>query len=86
MLIETAVESVESAILVDKTVEGLHGDADASRYNISSWRAEFVNLMMMMMVVGMIRDKVEGEWTHGALYVFLYFQQFSTPILLLELP
>lgn len=48
MLIETAVESVESAMLVDKTDEGLHGDADASRYTISSWKAEFVNLMMIM--------------------------------------
>lgn len=57
MLIETAVESVESAMLVDNTDEGLHGDADASRYSVSSWRAEFVNLMVKM-VEGTRRDKV----------------------------
>jgi hypothetical protein len=60
VLIETSVESVDSAMLDDKIAEGLHGDADANRYSISSWRAEFMNLMVMM-VEGIMREKVLGE-------------------------
>lgn len=69
VLIETVVESVESAMVVDKTAEGLHGDADASRYSTSSWRAEFVNLMVVMgeRTKRDLRGKMESR---SALHVF----------------
>jgi hypothetical protein len=60
VLIETSVESVDSAMLDVKIDEGLHGDADANRYSISSWRAEFVNLMVIV-VEGTMRERVLGE-------------------------
>jgi hypothetical protein len=60
VLIETSVESVDSAMLDVKIDEGLHGDADVNRYSISSWRAEFVNLMVIV-VEGTMRERVLGE-------------------------